>query len=347
MELPREFVERMEKLLGQEAEALLEQYQQEDRLQGLRANSLKVSAGELERALPFSLRPVPWCPEGFYYGPEDRPGLHPWHEAGLYYMQEPSAMAVGVLTGPKPGERVLDLCAAPGGKSTHLAAQMGGEGFLLCNEIHPGRAKILAENVERMGIWNCAVSNESPQALADRLPGYFDRVVVDAPCSGEGMFRKNPIARQEWSLENIARCAQRQDEILDCAVALLRPGGTLIYSTCTFAPEEDEGTVARLLERHGMEVEQACFSPLFAPGVPQWGRNWPAQPGSGPTGWKAKAILWPACARGMGLAARRRRSRSLNPARRNGRPLPSRRWTDGSRSAWCATGKSGMRRPRT
>ena len=275
MELPREFVERMEKLLGQEAEALLEQYQQEDRLQGLRANSLKVSAGELERALPFSLRPVPWCPEGFYYGPEDRPGLHPWHEAGLYYMQEPSAMAVGVLTGPKPGERVLDLCAAPGGKSTHLAAQMGGEGFLLCNEIHPGRAKILAENVERMGIWNCAVSNESPQALADRLPGYFDRVVVDAPCSGEGMFRKNPIARQEWSLENIARCAQRQDEILDCAVALLRPGGTLIYSTCTFAPEEDEGTVARLLERHGMEVEQACFSPLFAPGVPQWGGGRP------------------------------------------------------------------------
>ena len=169
MELPREFVERMEKLLGQEAEALLEQYQQEDRLQGLRANSLKVSAGELERALPFSLRPVPWCPEGFYYGPEGRPGLHPWHEAGLYYMQEPSAMAVGVLTGPKPGERVLDLCAAPGGKSTHLAAQMGGEGFLLCNEIHPGRAKILAENVERMGIWNCAVSNESPQASADRL----------------------------------------------------------------------------------------------------------------------------------------------------------------------------------
>ena len=121
-------------LLGQEAEALLEQYQQEDRLQGLRANSLKVSAGELERALPFSLRPVPWCPEGFYYGPEDRPGLHPWHEAGLYYMQEPSAMAVGVLTGPKPGERVLDLCAAPGGKSTHLAAQMGGEGFLLCRK---------------------------------------------------------------------------------------------------------------------------------------------------------------------------------------------------------------------
>ena len=140
MELPREFVERMEKLLGQEAEALLEQYQQEDRLQGLRANSLKISAGELERALPFSLRPVPWCPEGFYYGPEDRPGLHPWHEAGLYYMQEPSAMAPAVLLDAQPGELVLDLCAAPGGKSTQIAAALQGQGLLVCNEINPGRA---------------------------------------------------------------------------------------------------------------------------------------------------------------------------------------------------------------
>ena len=176
--LPEKFCERMQTLLGEkEADALLDQLAKGRRRQALRANTLKIQADALARELPFALQPVPWCGEGFYYGETERPGLHPWHDAGLYYIQEPSAMAVGQLAAPQPGERVLDLCAAPGGKSTHLAAQMQGKGFLLCNEIHPARAKILSQNVERMGIRNAAVSNESPERLAQRLPGYFDRMM--------------------------------------------------------------------------------------------------------------------------------------------------------------------------
>ena len=187
--LPQEFKERMERLLGAEYEAFLES-QEREAAQALRVNTLKITWEELERLAPFSLRPVPWAKDGFYYGKEDRPGKHPYHEAGLYYIQEPSAMAVGTLAAARPGERILDLCAAPGGKTTHLAASMEGEGLLVSNEIHPARAKILSSNVERMGIRNCVVTNERPQCLAQRFPGFFDRIVVDAPCSGEGMFRK-------------------------------------------------------------------------------------------------------------------------------------------------------------
>lgn len=269
--LPEKFCERMQKLLGSEEAAMLfAQLEHGQRRQGLRVNTLKAGPDTLRQGLPFALQPVPWCPEGFYYSEAERPGLHPWHDAGLFYIQEPSAMAVGALASPKPGELVLDLCAAPGGKSTHLAAQMEGRGFLLCNEIHPARAKILSQNVERMGICNAAVSNESPARLAERLPGYFDRVVVDAPCSGEGMFRKNPVAQEEWSVDNISLCAGRQDEILDQAALLLRPGGNLVYSTCTFAPEEDEGSIQRFLQRHDFELEDACFHPLFHRGRPDW-----------------------------------------------------------------------------
>lgn len=160
-------------------------------------------------------------------------------------------MAPAELLEAQPGERVLDLCAAPGGKSTQIAAKMGGKGFLLCNEINPQRAKILSENVERMGIVNAYVTNEAPARLAEIFPEYFDKILVDAPCSGEGMFRKNEAACEEWSPENVTMCAARQDEILDCAAGMLRPGGKLVYSTCTFAPAENEGSVSRFLERHG------------------------------------------------------------------------------------------------
>lgn len=155
------------------------------------------------------------------------------------------------LLGVRPGERVLDLCAAPGGKSTQIAAKLGGSGLLISNEIHPARAKVLSENIERMGICNACVTNETPEHLAELFPEYFDRILVDAPCSGEGMFRKSEAACEEWSLENVALCAQRQDGILDCAARMLRPGGRLVYSTCTFAPEENEGSVGRFLQRHG------------------------------------------------------------------------------------------------
>lgn len=198
----------------------------------------------------FRLTPVPWAENGFYYEAEDAPGKHPYHEAGVYYIQEPSAMAPAGLLEVQPGEHVLDLCAAPGGKSTQLGAVMKGQGLLVCNEINPSRAKILSENVERMGIVNALVTNETADRLAEVFPDYFDKILVDAPCSGEGMFRKNEEAGKEWSPENVAMCAERQDEILDCAAAMLRQGGRMVYSTCTFAVEEDEGSIARFLMRH-------------------------------------------------------------------------------------------------
>lgn len=270
MTLPQEFQNRMRRLLGGEYEAFLKSYERET-AQALRVNVLKIESRAFQALSPFALRPVPWTETGFYYGREDRPGRHPFHEAGLYYIQEPSAMAVGSLGAPRPGERVLDLCAAPGGKATHLAASMGGQGLLVSNEIHPARAKILSSNVERMGISNCVVTNEKPEVLAQRFPGFFDRIVVDAPCSGEGMFRKEEQAAGMWSLENVSMCAGRQQEILHAAAGMLRPGGILVYSTCTFAPEENEGSVSRFLDSHGeFHVKKVSAWEEFAPGVPEW-----------------------------------------------------------------------------
>lgn len=246
--LPEEFLHRMKEMLGGEYEAFLDSFSKE-KYQALRINPLKLSV-EAKEKLPFHLTPVPWAKNGFYYEKEDLPGKHSYHEAGVYYIQEPSAMAPVTLLEPRPGEQILDLCAAPGGKSTQIAAAMKGEGLLIANEIHPARAKILSENVERMGIRNACVTNETPAHLAEFFPEYFDKILVDAPCSGEGMFRKNEAACEEWSLENVVLCGERQDEILDCAARMLRPGGRLVYSTCTFAPIENEGSIYRFLARH-------------------------------------------------------------------------------------------------
>lgn len=199
---------------------------------------------------PFSLSPVPWAENGYYYEKTDQPGKHPYHEAGVYYIQEPSAMAPVPMLQVKPGDRVLDLCAAPGGKSTQIAAALMGEGLLVCNEINPQRAKILSENIERMAVCNACVTNETPERLSEFFPEYFDKILVDAPCSGEGMFRKNEDACGEWSPENVEMCAARQDGILDEAAKMLRQGGRLVYSTCTFAEAEDEGSVERFMGRH-------------------------------------------------------------------------------------------------
>ena len=270
MKLPKEFENRMKELLGKEYSAFLESYEHRP-YQALRVNTCKLAPEEFQRISPFELRPVPWAPGGFYYGEADRPGKHPWHEAGLYYIQEPSAMAVGALAGAAPGERILDLCAAPGGKTTQLAAAMKGQGLLVSNEIHPARVKILSSNVERMGITNAVVTNETPERLAEHFPGFFDRIVVDAPCSGEGMFRKDEQAVTQWSPENVKMCAERQQSILEQAAEMLRPGGVLVYSTCTFAPEEDEGSMAAFLLRHpefAVKKVEACES--FAPGHPEW-----------------------------------------------------------------------------
>lgn len=247
--LPQAFLERMQQMLGDEYPAFLQSYEKE-RFQALRVNPLKVNRDEFVAKAPFTLKPVAWESNGFYYDKCDAPGKHPYHAAGVYYIQEPSAMAPAAYLDAQPGEKILDLCAAPGGKSTQIAAAMRGDGVLISNEIHPARAKILSENVERMGIRNAMVTNESPQSLARVFESYFDRIMVDAPCSGEGMFRKNAEACEEWSTENVQLCAQRQEEILECAASMLRPGGRIVYSTCTFAPEENEGTISRFLEKH-------------------------------------------------------------------------------------------------
>lgn len=271
--LPQEFLSRMEKMLGDEYEAFLASYERKPCC-SLRLNPWKIEGmpeKELLNRLPFLTEPVPWEKYGYYYDDEARPGKHPFHEAGLYYIQEASAMLPARLLDVQKGEWVLDLCAAPGGKSTQLAADLKGTGLLVCNEIHPARAKILSENVERMGIPNALVLNETPQNLAERFDSYFDKILVDAPCSGEGMFRKNAEACGEWSPEGVMLCAKRQDEILDAAAGMLREGGRMVYSTCTFAPEENEGSVSRFLERHPeFYVVSAPRIPGAAEGCGEW-----------------------------------------------------------------------------
>ncbi|ANS73858.1 RNA methyltransferase [Paenibacillus yonginensis] len=251
--LPSAYQEQMIQMLGaREAKTFLSSYSAE-RLYGLRINTLKVSPdAPLMSTLQqrFGLQPVPWCPDGFYYPEDRRPGKHPYHAAGLYYIQEPSAMSAVELLAPKPGETVLDLAAAPGGKSTQIAAKMQGEGLLVSNEIHPARAKILAENIERMGVRNALVTNASPDQLSARFPLAYDRIMLDAPCSGEGMFRKDERAVEEWSPEAVELCAARQRDILHDAVKMLKPGGMLAYSTCTFNRAENEENMRWLLEQY-------------------------------------------------------------------------------------------------
>ena len=268
--LPEAFLERMKAQLGAEYGQFLASLER-PRAVALRFNPLKGERPDL----PFVGQPVPWEPEGVYYDPEARPGLHVYHEAGVYYLQEASAMAPVALLDPQPGERVCDLCAAPGGKTTQIAGRMGGQGFLLCNEINPKRAKILSRNIERMAVANALVTNEHPETLAQRFPGFFDRVLVDAPCSGEGMFRKEEAAVTDWSEETVAMCARRQGEILHSAAKLVRPGGYLVYSTCTFAPAEDEGVVAAFLEAHPEFTPAPVEAPWFAPGENASYRMWP------------------------------------------------------------------------
>ena len=269
--LPEAFLNRMQQQLGEEYPAFLESLER-PRAVALRFNPLKCDSVP---SLPFIQTPVPWESMGFYYNPEFRPGLHPYHEAGVYYLQEASAMAPVQLLDPQPGEKICDLCAAPGGKSTQIAGRLMGKGFLLCNEYNPKRAKILSRNIERMGIANALVTNEHPEKLAQRLPGYFDRVLIDAPCSGEGMFRKEEAAVEDWSEDTVAMCARRQAEILDSGALLVRPGGRLVYSTCTFAPAENEETVAAFLERHPEFEPESVSAPWFTPGNTGNYRMWP------------------------------------------------------------------------
>lgn len=254
MNLPIEFEKKMKAFLGDEWDDFLYSYDN-NRFQALRFNTLKVqSHEEIMRILMVleisSDKRVSWANEAYYFDENVRPGKHPYHEMGLYYIQEPSAMSAAALLAPKPGMRVLDLCAAPGGKSTQLATYLGDSGLLVSNEINTQRSRILSQNIERMGIKNAIVINEDSFVLASHFPGFFNAIQVDAPCSGEGMFRKLPEAIEQWSMENVAICAARQKEILDNAAVMLKPGGTIVYSTCTFSKEENEDVIEYFLERH-------------------------------------------------------------------------------------------------
>lgn len=254
MNLPIEFEKKMKAFLGNEWDDFLYSYDN-NRFQALRFNTLKVQSQEermriLKTLKISSEKKVSWANEAYYFDENVRPGKHPYHEMGLYYIQEPSAMSAAALLAPKPGMRVLDLCAAPGGKSTQLATYLGDSGLLVSNEINTQRSRILSQNIERMGIKNAIVTNEDSFVLASHFPGFFNAIQVDAPCSGEGMFRKLPEAIEQWSMENVAICAARQKEILDNAAVMLKPGGVIVYSTCTFSKEENEDVIEYFLERH-------------------------------------------------------------------------------------------------
>ncbi len=249
LSLPEAFTNRMKEQLKDEYDAFISSYDQ-PRLYGLRCNLLKADLDSFPTSMPFTLKPVNWAKEGFYYPENQRPGRHAFHEAGVYYIQEPSAMSAVALLDPIPGDRVADLCAAPGGKSTQIAARLGGQGLLVTNEIIPSRAAVLSSNIERMGVRNALVTNESTDKLTSYFPAFFDKILVDAPCSGEGMFRKDDTAIKEWSPENVDICAERQKEILDNAATMSKPGGIIVYSTCTFSKAENEDNVDAFLSRH-------------------------------------------------------------------------------------------------
>lgn len=267
LNLPEQFKTRMKEYLEVSYEAFIASYETSE-VKGIRLSSFFRGDGPFAMgSLPLSVESVEgqnesganwqkvvWCDNGYFLNADDfneiRPGKHPLHEAGAYYIQEPSAMAPVAYMDIRPGDRVLDLCASPGGKSTQIAALLRGEGILVSNEIMPDRAKILSENIERMGVRNALVISEDPRNISDRFYGFFDKILVDAPCSGEGMFRRSDVAINEWSLDNVANCAKRQEWILDEAAKMLRENGTLCYSTCTFSKEENELQIVNFLERH-------------------------------------------------------------------------------------------------
>src|SRR5665647_1386868 len=213
MNLPQDFKDKMEILMGEESDDLFRSYEQQGS-KGIRTNTLKLTPEKLSKKLPFETQVVTWCDEGFYIDSEIRPGKNPYYYCGLYYVQEPTAMAAVEALAPEPGDWVLDLCAAPGGKSTQIAAKLQGQGLLIANELVNSRAGVLSTNIERMGIANAVVTNEFPERLVDSFYQRFDKILVDAPCSGEGMFRKDPGALSDWSLERVDRCVGKQEKIL-------------------------------------------------------------------------------------------------------------------------------------
>jgi len=269
MNLPQDFKDKMRRLMKDESDGLFDSYEQPES-KGIRTNTLKLSPEALSEKLPFETQGVTWCEEGFYIDSEVRPGKNPYYYCGLYYVQEPTAMAAVEALAPKPGDWVLDLCAAPGGKSTQIASKLQGQGLLVANELVNSRAGVLSTNIERMGIANAIITNEFPERLVDSFYERFDRILVDAPCSGEGMFRKDPGALSDWSLERVNRCVGKQEKILESAHRLLKPGGVLVYSTCTFSPEENEQIIEAFINKYSYALESIELQGLEDHGRVEW-----------------------------------------------------------------------------
>ncbi len=319
---PADFIRRMRGWLGADADAFFTALTKRDI--GLRLNPTRGPLDELRARIPWETQPIPWCPEGVWLQEEAQAGAHLYHTLGVYYMQDPSAMAAAVLLDPRPDEWVLDLAAAPGGKTTHIAARMRGEGVLIANEVVRRRASVLAMNVERMGVTNALVVNETPERLAARWPGLFDAVLVDAPCSGEGTFSRDSQAIRDWSVDTVFGNARRQKQILDQTAPLVRCGGRLLYGTCTFAPEENEGVIAAFLDGHpDFEIVDLPQVPGLHPGCPEWV--------NAPDVLRRAGRFWPHTGPGHGhfYALLRRQGEPPNglPERWTGSDVPGRVWS--------------------
>ncbi len=269
MELPQKFCDEMKRLLGDEYPDYLSSME-EKRKYGLRVNTSKISVETFLEICPFDVTPIPYISNGFYYEDKVQPAKHPYYFAGLYYLQDPSAMTPASRLPVEPGETVLDLCAAPGGKATELAAKLKGRGLLVANDISSKRAKALLKNIELFGVENSFIVTEYPAKLKEYFTGFFDKILIDAPCSGEGMFRKDPSMIRAWEQNGPTFYSRLQREILEQALPMLKDGGMLLYSTCTFSVMEDEESVEYLLslDRDLRLVEMEGYSG-FAKGMPE------------------------------------------------------------------------------
>ena len=268
--LPLPFLERMKEMLGDDYDAFLKSYKN-PRTYGLRVNTAKLSCQDFQTLSPFPIRPIPWINTGYFYEEESRPARCPYYQAGLYYLQEPSAMTPASRLPIEPGDFVLDLCAAPGGKATALGAALNDTGFLLANDISTSRARALLRNLELFGVKNMLVTDEKPAKLAQRFPAFFNKILLDAPCSGEGMFRKEEALARDWTPEKSAELSDIQKDLVLKAADMLRPGGMLLYSTCTFSPCEDEEVAAYLLrQRPDMELMEMPGYEGFSGGRPEY-----------------------------------------------------------------------------
>ena len=261
--LPQQFLDEMKEILGDEFDDFLKSYD-EPKTTGLRLNTMKLNKEKLLDLNLFELSSIPWAEEGYYYDEKiNRPGKNPLHESGAYYLQEPSAMSVVPKLNIEEGDKVLDLCAAPGGKSTYILSKLNNSGLLVSNEINPTRIKALGENLERFGAKNCIITNTDSSNLKKVFKGYFDKIVIDAPCSGQGMFRKDQVAIDDWSFSKVLECQSIQKEIIRDGFEMLKKDGVLVYSTCTFAKEENEDVINDFINEYEEDAELIMMERLW------------------------------------------------------------------------------------